>query len=366
MPEFDPYVEWLDIDPALCPPNYYDLLGVMPFEDDRQLIEQAFELRLAHVRSFQTGPRGKFTQDLLNELAQARLCLLNTDARQIYDDSLRQGKVKPPVEIANLFGEAVPPIVDDPITLPGSESANKQSTSSNNPLAGRLPLVYVAGCIVLVFGIWGIAKWARSTKTADASSNGSSENGEVKNSDAGAQPLVPKKNIINEVEVDKGILPGANNSYMFSPSNATLDKPHPAVIDTSDGQLLDQWQPVKSKPRWEFWINAPGHYEAIISYNATTNESFSRIVVEADDKFRKSVKMRTADEMDFFFEEEVVILFREKGAHKLHFSVEGVPGNFRLKSITLRPNRIASRDTESETKKDDDNTIPFGFDLNGM
>ena len=70
-PDFDPYQEWLDIDPALVPPNFYDLLGLNRFESDAQKIQDAFEDRLASVRTRQTGPRGKYTQDLLNEIARA-------------------------------------------------------------------------------------------------------------------------------------------------------------------------------------------------------------------------------------------------------------------------------------------------------
>ena len=337
MPEFDPYVEWLEIDPALCPPNFYDLLGITPFESDAQVIESAFELRLRHVRSFQTGPRGIHTQDLLNELAQARLCLLDEQNRLAYDDFLRGGRSKPPVLIENLSGEnkegnTTPPIATDAIQIDKSQNSELKPEESKRPNT-QLSVLYVSVCLVALLTIWGAVKWTRGKddRKAQAGENSNKEAIETK---------PPPKKIINIVEEKKGILPAANNSYLLAPQNAKIDQPHPTIADTSDGQLLDQWQPVKSKVRWEIWVNSPGHYEAIVSYNATNNGKFSRIFVKADEEFPKSVKMRTAEALDKFFEEEFVILFREKGAHVINISVEGEVGDFRLRTITLRPNRL--------------------------
>ena len=328
MSEFDPYVVWLEIDPALCPPNFYDLLGITPFESDSAIIEKAFEERLRLVRSFQTGPRGLYTQDLLNELTQARLCLLNEQDRLAYDEFLRGGRSKPPVAIENLSSGAVPPVAENAFQI---SEANTEKSDSEKRQPRKLSLAYISICIAAILIIWGVVKWSPGSSDDKNSDTAKKEQDEEK------KP--PPKKIINVVEEKKGILPGANNSFLLAPQNATIDEPHPKVIDTTDGQLLDQWQPAKSNVKWEIWINAPGHYEAIVSYNATTNGNFSRIFVKADEEFPKSVKMRSAEALDKFFEEEFVILFRERGAHVLNISVEGETGDFRLKSITLRPNR---------------------------
>ena len=52
---FDPYHQWLGISPKDQPPNHYRLLGVDLFESDLDVISNAADQRMAHVRSFQTG-----------------------------------------------------------------------------------------------------------------------------------------------------------------------------------------------------------------------------------------------------------------------------------------------------------------------
>ena len=41
------------------------------------MIESAADQRMAHLRAFQTGPRGELASRILNELATARVVLLN-------------------------------------------------------------------------------------------------------------------------------------------------------------------------------------------------------------------------------------------------------------------------------------------------
>jgi hypothetical protein len=52
------------------------------------VIENAANRQLAHVRSFQHGPNAACSQQLLNELTRARLCLLNVDEKAAYDRHL--------------------------------------------------------------------------------------------------------------------------------------------------------------------------------------------------------------------------------------------------------------------------------------
>src|SRR5215469_338512 len=90
MPEvFDPYRKWLGIPPAEQPPHHYRLLGIGLFEDDADVISIAADRQMAHVRTFQTGPHSALSQKLLNELAAARLALLDSEKKAAYDQQLR-------------------------------------------------------------------------------------------------------------------------------------------------------------------------------------------------------------------------------------------------------------------------------------
>jgi len=91
---FDAYRKWLGLRPEDRPYNYYQLLGVPLFESDPDVISNAADQRMAHVRSFQTGPHGALSQKLLNEIAEARVCLLNPGKKAAYDERLRQAMTK--------------------------------------------------------------------------------------------------------------------------------------------------------------------------------------------------------------------------------------------------------------------------------
>lgn len=86
---FDALHQWLGIPPDEQPPNYYRLLGLSPFENDPNVIAHAADRQMAHVRTFQQGPRGKESQVVLNALAQARVCLLQPEKKARYDERLR-------------------------------------------------------------------------------------------------------------------------------------------------------------------------------------------------------------------------------------------------------------------------------------
>jgi serine/threonine protein kinase len=87
---FDPYHTWLGIPPEEQAPNLYRLLGVRVFEDKMEVIEHAADQRMAHLRALQTGRHGALSQQVLNEVAAARICLLNAEKRAAYDAELRQ------------------------------------------------------------------------------------------------------------------------------------------------------------------------------------------------------------------------------------------------------------------------------------
>jgi len=81
---FDPYYQWLGIPPTERPINHYRLLGVELFEDNGDVIAHAADRQMSHLKSFATGPHASDSQQLLNALAKARLCLLNAEAKTAY------------------------------------------------------------------------------------------------------------------------------------------------------------------------------------------------------------------------------------------------------------------------------------------
>lgn len=116
--EFDPYRKWLGIPPHDQPPNHYRLLGIAAFEDDPDVISNAADRQMAHVRTFQTGRYADLSQQLLTELSSAKLCLLDPKRRAAYDEQLQSE-----------LEETIKPSNGAPV-VPGPRAASGPSVSA--------------------------------------------------------------------------------------------------------------------------------------------------------------------------------------------------------------------------------------------
>jgi hypothetical protein len=90
----DFYKEWLGIPEGQRPPDRYELLRVKRFEDDPEKIRAHYKKLNGHVRKYATGQYSIQSQELLNELAKAMLCLTDAEHKREYDESL--GREFPP------------------------------------------------------------------------------------------------------------------------------------------------------------------------------------------------------------------------------------------------------------------------------
>ncbi len=86
---FDPYYEWLSIPESQQPPTHYRLLGVENFESNPKVIANAADRAMVFIRTFQAGQHSGESQRVLNEIAAARVCLLNEKSKREYDAGLR-------------------------------------------------------------------------------------------------------------------------------------------------------------------------------------------------------------------------------------------------------------------------------------
>ena len=84
----DVYKDWLGIDEVKRPLNHYQLLKLKLFEDNTLLIRKQYRQLNAHVKKYATGEFIDQSQALLNELAQAMLCLTDAERKADYDASL--------------------------------------------------------------------------------------------------------------------------------------------------------------------------------------------------------------------------------------------------------------------------------------
>ncbi len=86
--QLDVYRDWLGITEAARPLNYYQLLRLNKFEDNMGLVRERYRKMNGHVRKFAAGDYAGPSQELLNELAMAMLCLTDARRKREYDASL--------------------------------------------------------------------------------------------------------------------------------------------------------------------------------------------------------------------------------------------------------------------------------------
>jgi hypothetical protein len=177
--EFDPYYTWLAIPPDEQPPHHYRLLGVPCFEANADVIAIAADRQMLHLRTYQSGKNGLLSQRLLNEVATAKLCLLNPPKKAAYDEQLRQRlaaeaprmppPVAPPIEppeappIESLLAPPMESPLAPPIEPPAAEPMEMLAPAAFKPAsrASRGPnrWVWVAGMLAIAAGIVVAAKW---------------------------------------------------------------------------------------------------------------------------------------------------------------------------------------------------------------
>ena len=138
----DFYTKWLDVRPGPRPPDYYTLLGVEVFCRDLDAIEHATRQQLTRLDDFALHPDRKTrdaVQNMMNEVARARVDLVNPQRRLDYDRRLagRLGVPLPPdpppaVEAETL--PAPPPQIQPPVEpeLP-PETAGEAAVESQRP-----------------------------------------------------------------------------------------------------------------------------------------------------------------------------------------------------------------------------------------
>ncbi|MFP6669903.1 MAG: hypothetical protein VB857_00690 [Pirellulaceae bacterium] len=167
--QFDPYRKWLGIPSQDQPPNHYQLLGIPALENDPDVIENAANRQMAHVRTFQTGKHSKVSQQILNELSAAKRCLLISEKKADYDAKLKD-QLTPASTGAPAGQAALPPSpavqqsppppsepTSDPVQVRSRRSSaarrhrRRHRKSSAIPmLLGIIALAVLAGLAILV------------------------------------------------------------------------------------------------------------------------------------------------------------------------------------------------------------------------
>ncbi len=132
---FDPYYNWLGIPPHDQPPHHYRLLGLELFEANSNVIDNAANRQSAHLRTCSLGARAAFAQELLNQVAAARICLLAETRKAEYDARLRS-QIAPSTPASTAQHES-----NLPITSSLGVSSRPKSARSKNSTVEVLKIV---------------------------------------------------------------------------------------------------------------------------------------------------------------------------------------------------------------------------------
>jgi formylglycine-generating enzyme required for sulfatase activity len=123
MSDFNPYHQWLGISETERPISKYRLLSVDEFESDRDVISAAAERQTIYLRTLQAGEHAVLVAQLLNEVSQARVCLLDGKSKSRYDTQLRSDlEPAPEQDPLAVAAEELAAISSRPATRPRSRS----------------------------------------------------------------------------------------------------------------------------------------------------------------------------------------------------------------------------------------------------
>jgi hypothetical protein len=321
---FDPYREWLGLE-SPQPLNHYQLLGVAEFEPDMQCIVAAADTRMAQVRTYQTGPRGKYTQKILNELASAKLCLVDPKSRAAYDAALLKART-PFATLAPPLSIAAPPVSPPPGYLrPPQPPASGHEQEVDDGLAATrwwLPLgIFFALVIVGTVVVGAIFLWRRPPPSKVIVQTPVEE----------TTPMEPT--------VDDAPLEGAE--LVFQEASGDLNLPT-GVAELLGGvqreerggeTLLTTWSDPEAAARWRFKLVKPAIFQVQLVYAAqATGAAQWALAVGEDVKVRDISPGETTDK---FVTDEFFWKISQAGEQELTLRAVHFPsdGKLLLKSI---------------------------------
>jgi len=166
--EFDPYHRWLGIPPEEQPPDHYCLLGLVTYESDPEVIRDAAERQMAHVRRYGLGKHSQLSQEILNELASAKACLLDPVKKAEYDIALRdryeqrvRGTPPSPLQPSEVSGPR-PATTSSSTQAPHGDPGRSAAGSGGRRWAALLRPLRLHARLVLTLGLavtCGVVLW---------------------------------------------------------------------------------------------------------------------------------------------------------------------------------------------------------------
>jgi hypothetical protein len=315
---FDPFRDWLEIEPHEHPVDHYRLLGLRRFESNPEMIEAAADERMKRIRSYQTGPRGRLTQPILNAISKARLCLLDAHKRADYDHQL-QGL--------------------DQLTQQGDEGDVSAEQSAEISLAikdlcwtindlgirrrSRLPWISAVVVMVAAIGIGLLIRDQRSNSDT-----------EVKQE----EPVVKEPPAKEDGQVV--VVQEATGEVNLSVSVAEVQGEN-MQLDIAR-QQVHGWKTTDDLVRWRFHVvDGLGSFLLKVEYAAEEQSGGGEFSVQLDDQDPTLMDVVATGSRTQFRNDEKYVMIKSTGEHTLTLRARRLVGDelMVLHSIKLVPTR---------------------------
>lgn len=326
--QFDPYREWLGIEPHEQPADFYRLLGVARFEPDIARIAAAADQRMALVRSYQMGPRGVYTQRVLNELAAARVTLLMPQSRAAYDAALAQHQSPaaaaaraafaphfaqhPAIEEPPILPPAVPPPIAaprgpvDPITA--KPEAPNEELIEEVPRRPWWPVALMLGIPAVLLGgviAWGLLDSGKVGTKGTPADIAADDSGQTKDAKPPSQPA-PKAIVV---------LQEGSGEVLLTPATALISGDVELAVSGTE-EVLIGWNDAEAKAEWRFKLVKPGVFDAEASYAssaAAAGKDLELLVGEMP----RSIPLRDSGGLDRFVTDSIKLFITTSGESTL-------------------------------------------------
>lgn len=374
---FDPYAQWLGLNLGVQSLDHYSLLGLARFENDPVRIEHQADERMRLVRSFQTGPRGKYTPKLLNELAAAKRCLLSPELKLAYDQQLQNQlpmqvggwaspgsaaslayplppPILPPEQAPPLPAEVSPPPVGHQASAAEDHAAdNAEEESGESSPAVSMPMLAV-GLVLGTIGV-GIVVWMMSwyameqgwiaggparggpppplvSKNSSKSTTGASDNRDEAESNGSRL-----ETSVDDSSIDSGqpveVLQEGSGDVVLSPATAVTAGDVQLELDGTE-EVLSLGANLDDSVTWRFRLIRPGFFELQIMY-AGKEGAFGRKLQFEIDGQRKTLEMQPS--ASGFRTDLLTIAVPKSGPHELTLTPGSVVDDLvRVKLIRLK------------------------------
>jgi len=311
QPPFDPYCEWLGIEPHDQPADFYRLLGVARFEADLLRIAQAADERMTYVRSFQTGPRGPATQKLLNELAAARVCLLDPRSKVEYDAALaqqldewaaeRRARTTPPALPQQ--AAAFPPCGN---LVPALVTRRPASENQREPKVGRRDAMILAlsGTLAITIGAggWFLGRLSRTDHPTQAA-RGSQWTG------------ASREEAVVDLTRPSAVTANSRGELVFALGAARLTGKVGLQILEGE-ELLTGWDSPDDGAAWQFHAAKPGFFRLELMYSTGGDVEDAELEVIIDERAR-ACSLRPSGGRDRFLTDTYIFVVPHTGQHLL-------------------------------------------------